>query len=629
MKFLIMLFLCLIPYFLNSQVQDSTSTPKTRHYFLEGIRVIAEKPQEAIGSIDIKEFDAKLQIPHITVSETLQDVSGLSLSTGGKSGTDLSIRGFANDEIKFMLDGRPLGGGYFGNVDLNTIQVSDIKEIRIIKGPVSSLYGSDTMGGVVNIITRSADNSSWLKTGFLAERNNTSKIYLSSSRDFGLWDYSLYASRYHTDGFMLSADFQPTVSENGLVRNFTSRNQWDFQSKINFSLLDFHSIGIQVGYTFMDKKQIPSSIYENSNREFLDWKRMQLSGMGFFQLNDFLTADFNVYYDQYDDTYAEFNPSTGEMYSTWPSYLESWILGVKSQFDWELTGNIKAILGHRYEKQLYNRKDNGNYQDWTSNYLSLHNGFLQTEISGRNFNFSFGSGISFFHQKSRDTWIWHLEPSVGIYWKKEFSVSLAYSANTKYPNLHELFSSSSGNTALREERAGKTELNLEFPFTWNKIYGSISPVIFYNQITGLIDKQNDQYINLSNINTYGFELEGKLHWLWEHRISYSCIEYTDPGDIGLMNIPRHTVTLGEKIALPWQIKMEYKASWKDVRLVQEDNFRTTLPSYWLHSVHWNKSWKNYKFRLGIENIFDKDYQDKYGYPGAGVNFLLGMEAELF
>ncbi|RLC45841.1 MAG: hypothetical protein DRI23_13010 [Candidatus Cloacimonadota bacterium] len=624
-------FLLIIILFFSYQlIASETETPdtlKTRRYVLEGIRVIAEKPQEAIGSIEVKEFNPQISMPEVNVSETLEDVSGLDLSTGGKSGTEVSIRGFANDEIKFMLDGRPLGGGYFGNVDLNTIPVSEIKEIQIIKGPVSSLYGSDTMGGVINIITRSPANDSWFKAGALFRRNNTNKTYLSSSHDFGIWDYWLYASHNHTDGFMLSKDFQATTYENGAVRNNTLRDQWDFQSKFNFTLFDFHSIGIQIGYTFMDDKEIPASIYENQLRKFLDWERFQLSAVGFFQLSDFITSDVNVYYDQYDDTYAEYNTVTGEMFSTWPSYLESWIFGVNNKYDWQISRNLKSIAGYRFEKQVYNRKDNGSYPDWTSNNQLMHNGFIQTEYLLGSFTISTGSGISWFRQKDRKKWIHHLEPSAGIYWKKGFKASLAYSSNTKYPNLHELFSNSSGNEDLTEQKAQKMELALEIPYNFNTIYGSFSPAFFYNQVNGLIEKQNDQYKNVGNVDSYGLELEGKLHFITEHQVSFSYIEYSNEENFSLLGIPQNSVSISEKYTLPWDIKMHYKAAWKDIRNFQEDNLQIILPPYWLHSVYWNKSWKNYKFMFGLENIFDKDYQERYGYPGEGFNFVVSVEAE--
>ncbi|MCF7794501.1 MAG: TonB-dependent receptor plug domain-containing protein [Candidatus Cloacimonetes bacterium] len=622
----ILLVFFLLTSFLTAAEKETNKQDALRHYQLEGIRVVAEKPQETIGSIEVKSFDPRQTTTEMNMAEAIGDVSGLDASTGGKAGTDLRIRGFKNDQIKFMLDGRPLGGGYFGNVDLSTIPVSEIKEVQVLKGPVSSLYGSDTMGGVVNIITRGANSEKWLKAGLQSKRNNTNKIYLSSSHDVGEWDYWIYASRFHTDGFMMSDNFQATPYENGAVRNYTARNQYDFQSKINFTLFDFHSIGIQVGYTFMDKKEIPSSIYENRLRDFTKWHRMQLSGIGSFQISPYLKSDVNIYYDQYDDTYVEYNAATGEIYPQWPSYLESWIFGVNQKNNWEISASARALFGYRFEKEVYNRKDNGNYPDWTSNNQQKHNGFAQMEYNWKNFTFSGGSGISYFRPKGIGSWQANPEPAFGIYWEDLCKLSLAFSSNTRYPNLHELFSSSSGNLDLEEQRARKYELTSQIPIILSGINGSFSSSFFYNDITNLIDKVGDIYQNLYKVQNYGTEFTLNFDWLWEHKIDYAYIKYLDDSNLSLLEVPQNTVNITETKELPWQIKLRYKADWKDIRYADNDAGQiVTLDSYWLHSIYFHKNWKDYKFSVGMENILDKNYLEKFGYPGPGVNFVFNLE----
>lgn len=626
-KYIIIILLLIVVNLVFSSETDTLKT-KMRHYNLEGIRVIADRPQETIGAIEILEFDPILSLPETNIAEAVEKINGLHVSTGGKSGSTLRIRGFDNDQIKIMLDGRPLGGGYFGNVDLNTIPVSDIKEIRILKGPVSSLYGSDTMGGVINIITDSPSNTSWLKMGTEFKRNNTNKSYVSSTRDLGEWDYWLYASHYQTDGFMLSEDFVPTNIENGEDRDNCERNQWDLQSKLNFTLFDFHSIGFQAGYTFMDTKEIPASIYENQLRKFIDWKRYQLSTLGLFQLKYNLTSETNIYYDHYDDTYAEYNPFTGVMYSQWPSNINSWILGAHQKFDWEITDGLDSSFGYRFEKQAFKRKDNSEYPDWFGKEQLQHNCFWQTEFTYNSLNLTAGSGVSFFRPNGRDNWLTHFEPSAGIYYKNSLNwkSSLAFSSNTNYPTLHQLFSSSNGNSELTEERAQKAEFNLLAPYSFGSLSGSIQQSVFYNHITGLIEKIIGTYSNIDQIDSYGYEVSSKIYFGWEHQADYSYIKYSDDSNAKLLETPSHSVYLTERIDLPYFIKLEYNVSWKDVRHTEEN---VDLPAYWLHSIYFNKKLSRYKIMFGVENIFDLNYQEEFGFPGEGINFVLSLEGEFF
>ena len=114
------------------EVPDSLKT--SRKYHIEGIKVIAEREEQTIGSIAVKDFE--INIPEIDIAETLQGLNGIDLYHSGKSGSELRIRGFENDQIKMMLDGRPPGGGYFGNVDLSTIPISEIEKIQVLKGMI-------------------------------------------------------------------------------------------------------------------------------------------------------------------------------------------------------------------------------------------------------------------------------------------------------------------------------------------------------------------------------------------------------------------------------------------------------------------------------------------------------------
>ena len=63
------------------------------------------------------------------------------------------MQGISSDYITILIDGVPLIGRSSGNFDLSRIAVNNIKQIEVVKGPSSSLFGSDALGGVINIVT--------------------------------------------------------------------------------------------------------------------------------------------------------------------------------------------------------------------------------------------------------------------------------------------------------------------------------------------------------------------------------------------------------------------------------------------------------------------------------------------
>ena len=248
----------LIPIFIllriNATVSDSLKVQK-RIYKLEGIRVIAETPTEAIGSLKTVDYNDKMQAENSFIADVVEDFNGVDITDGGKGGSSISIRGFDEKQVKILVDGQPMNAGYFGEIDLYSFPIPEIKQIQLLKGPISSLYGSNNMGGVINIITKNRENLPVLKLGATFKRNNTNKFYLSVAKDFGDMDAEFFVSRYNTDGKVLSKSFEPNENENGYVLNHSAKKQYDFQTKLSYTLFGVHSLGLQAGYSFFDKKE--------------------------------------------------------------------------------------------------------------------------------------------------------------------------------------------------------------------------------------------------------------------------------------------------------------------------------------------------------------------------------------
>lgn len=175
-------------YALDSQSVVKTEQDSLRHYTLDPVRIIGEMPAETIGSITVKKLDTAVEATPLNLKDSMQNISGVTVTVGTKDESNLRIRGFRKNEVKILVDGRPLNAGYFGGVDLQNMPVSDLKEIRILKGPVSSIYGSNTMGGVVNLISGPHSTRKWFKIGTQFQRNNTNHLELSTSHSFDNWN---------------------------------------------------------------------------------------------------------------------------------------------------------------------------------------------------------------------------------------------------------------------------------------------------------------------------------------------------------------------------------------------------------------------------------------------------------
>lgn len=115
------------------------------------------KPQTTDKSIYNVQVINKLDIQN-KAANTLSDLlsSELNIRTENKGvlGTGISMQGLSGEHIKILIDGVPVVGRQNGNIDLNQLNLQNIDHVEIIEGPMSVIYGSNALGGAINLITK-------------------------------------------------------------------------------------------------------------------------------------------------------------------------------------------------------------------------------------------------------------------------------------------------------------------------------------------------------------------------------------------------------------------------------------------------------------------------------------------
>lgn len=105
---------------------------------------------EVIGREEIEASGAR------TVDELLRAAPGIEV-TSTFGGAGVRMQGLEPKHVLVLVDGRPVDGRVDGTVDLARLRVADIERVEVVKGPSSALYGSDALGGVINLVTRASD----------------------------------------------------------------------------------------------------------------------------------------------------------------------------------------------------------------------------------------------------------------------------------------------------------------------------------------------------------------------------------------------------------------------------------------------------------------------------------------
>ncbi len=138
------LFIALTP--LALQLDATVITAARREQKLKDAVV----PIELVGRAEIERSGAS------DVASVLSEQLGVQLEGGLPAGAGVQLQGLGANRVLILLDGQPLVGRINGNLDLSRLPTSNLERIEVIKGPQSTLYGSDAMGGVINLVSRKA-----------------------------------------------------------------------------------------------------------------------------------------------------------------------------------------------------------------------------------------------------------------------------------------------------------------------------------------------------------------------------------------------------------------------------------------------------------------------------------------
>ncbi len=300
------------------------------------------------------------QMGSMRLNEVLQEQTGLAIVSD--HGTGVQLQGFSPEYTLIMVDGSPLIGRTAGTLDLSRVTVGNIKQIEIIKGASSSLYGSEALAGVINIITKMPTEKAGLQARTRYGTYNTADISADAFLTTKRLQLMTFVNRYSTNGY----DLQP-ISEDKTVAPF---HNYTLQQKINYTFNARLKISI-TARGFYEKQNSITTFSENS----VDY-RLQQEGhqydwsilpQVFYSINEKKRLQLKVYStyyhtkakltntaDQslYDDSYFNQSFTRPELlyYHTWNKKNET-ILGAGVSL--ESVNSTRYTTKHRFHSTFY------------------------------------------------------------------------------------------------------------------------------------------------------------------------------------------------------------------------------------------------------------------------------------
>ena len=192
---------------LSSNAIAETQTSERSNSKPEEITITATRTEQSIANTlssvtvftreDIEKFQTR------SLAELLSKTPGISITSNGGRGssTGASLRGNQTDHTLFLVDNIRIGSSTLGSSSLERIDPELIERIEIVRGPKSSLYGADAIGGVVNIITRKANLDAPLSIKAGIGNNNSNQTAVSYGQRGSNYQANLTASYEYTGGY--------------------------------------------------------------------------------------------------------------------------------------------------------------------------------------------------------------------------------------------------------------------------------------------------------------------------------------------------------------------------------------------------------------------------------------------
>jgi iron complex outermembrane receptor protein len=591
-----------------------------------------------ISADEIRDMGAR------NLEDVLKMVPGFGISTNEFGTRMVEVRGIrsgASEKILVMLDGHSLNRNANGSALLynvaNKLPMENVKQVEVVRGPGSALYGNSAFVATVNIITRNAEEIDGLEVKAGGGSFDTFKGNLVGGKAFGdKFTISASLDQFRTEGAELPIEADalsgtpfttaPGTADLGSRQTdaFLKASYGDFTFRGHYQTQkEHHFIGLVSALT-----DDSYGLIDNSWGE-LTYDR---------HLFDGLAANLKLHYDYY----AQKGPA--KLYpngfaGVFPDgmigrpELKNRTLGVDLQFNWDLFKGNHLIAGVSFEElKQYDVRQLANFDPLTGAPL----GYVQevanwNKDAGRRIlatylqdewqlpaQLNLTAGLRYDHYSDFGE---TFNPRVGLVWSflESADLKLLYGKAFRAPNFQELYNINNavlvGNPSLNPERIETYEaglawrLNRFFATNLNYFYSTIEDQIVWDTSTtpavnANMGKSETQGIELGVSGAYGVD----IYW----KLAYA---YQEPRDANanrrLPFVPSHRASGSINYALTRNLTLHTDLLWTGSRSRPAGDSRPDLPSY--ATVDLALTLKNFfdtlEVQATIRNIFDQRFKD--------------------
>ena len=595
--------LALSIYSSSSEAEDSTQNA----VIVTATRT-SQTANEALASVTVLTREDMERSQAHSVPELLRDVAGIEVARQGGDGklTSVFLRGTNSNQVLVLVDGVKVGNATSGTVAWEFLPLDEIDRVEIVRGPRSSLYGSEAVGGVIQIFTRRGTTTTQPRASVTAGSHSFNDTAIGVSGTYHGTRYNLSTSRLATDGINAT---QPAIGFNEPDRDGYHNNAYSLY--LDQRLTEHVDLGVN-GLRASGNTKYDS--FPGFNNE--DHFAQEVAGakLRFEPFQEWVSTVALGYSLDDRNSFRTDGPSTPEQFMT-----------TRRSASWQ---NDVSIGAHQLLTLGYDRSEDHvtSTTTYTQTSRETHGLFGQYQLGfgaqdlnlgyRRDHNQQFGN-----HDTGNIAWGLKLDENLRLY--------ASYGTAFHAPTFNDLYYSSpffQGNPDLQPEESKSSELGLkgrngQLGWQMSAYRTDVSNLIAYDAATNTV-----QNVNKARID--GIEAEANTA-INDWRLN-GALTLTNPRDVGTGNLLARRSRQSAHFAVDRRlgdldVGMETIAVG---RSYDDASNNLPIPGYGLLNLRARyRLARDWQVQGHIENLLDKDYQTVAYYNSPGRSYFMGVSYE--
>ena len=582
------------------------TTLKTSDVFVTATRTSIPKKNVIADITLISEEEIKLA-GSSSLPELLQRQPGIEISNNGGQGkvSTLFLRGASSTHSVILLDGIRIDSATAGLTAIENIPLSQIEKIEIVRGPASSLYGQDAIGGVIQIFTKKGLNGFKPYISFGYGKYNTSIAQGGIRGGDDTTSYAINLSSQNSRGF---SAFEPNTNP-AATANIYNLDKDGYRNKSVSASLS-HKINEKLDINFQYFLSQGKNKYDNRYANWdpsIDWKNTQdqesLSGTVNSQLTNYWKSSFRVGLgiDDYVEKQRYISGATREVDNVYKT--------IQNQITWQ--NDLILPLGSLV--LLYDKLDQKiNVTDTSYSKKDRQNDAYMIGYNLNQANHNFQANVrKDFNSVYRDATTGNIGYSYAI--DSNWSIASSFGTAFRSPTFNYLYAGSSANPDLQPEKSKNIEAQLKYQSDAE----FFSFVTFKNKITDFIISDGTTGYRPYNINTaeiYGATVSSS-HFMNHFQVKSSFTVQSPMNESADKYLPRRSNFFGT-VGLNYFIQnwnLGFEATGSGNRYNDAANL-FNIPGYIKTNLFADyQITKNLTMNARVDNVLGKNYT--YAYEG--------------